>query len=32
MITDMVGNLVQYVVDPGATYYVLTVLAGQLAP
>ena len=28
----MVGNLVQYVVDPGATYYVLTVLAGQLAP
>lgn len=28
----MVGKLIQYVVDTGATYYVLTVHAGHLAP
>lgn len=29
---DMVGKLIQYVVDTGATYCVLTVHAGHLAP
>ena len=32
MTINMVGKLIQYVVDTGATYYVLTVHARHLAP